>query len=298
MMKYEFYHGADLLSLAEADRLPISEIMLRSEAERTERSREEILAQLAENLEVMKTSVRKGMDVLHPAHGVFCGGDACRMMEHAGESLMGETMARAVAAAMAVVEFNASMGKIVAAPTAGASGILPAALLTIGEKRGFRDEELIRGLLTAGAVGTIIARNASIAGASGGCQAETGSGAAMAAAALAELCGATPETCLHAAAMALKNCMGLVCDPVGGLVECPCIKRNAIGVTNAILSCDLALAGITSLIPFDEVVDAMRSVGNMMSNDLKETARGGVAVTPTGMRIAKLSVTSGFQGNF
>ena len=141
---------------------------------------------------------------------------------------------------------------------------------------------LCRGLLTAGAIGCLIASNASIAGASGGCQAETGSAAAMAAGALTELCGGTPEMVFHAAAMALKNVMGLVCDPVGGLVECPCVKRNAIGAANAVVSCDMALAGITSLIPFDEVVDAMKAVGNQMHPDLRETARGGLAATPTG----------------
>lgn len=179
------------------------------------------------------------------------------------------------------------MGKIVAAPTAGASGILPAVLIVCGEKRGFDDEKICRGLFTAGAVGCIIAKNASIAGASGGCQAETGSAAAMAAGALAELCGADTQTVLDAAAIALKNVMGLVCDPVGGLVECPCIKRNAIGAANAVLSCDLALAGIRSLIPFDEVVSAMKSVGDQMHSDLKETARGGLAATPTAQRLSQ-----------
>ena len=149
------------------------------------------------------------------------------------------------------------------------------------------DEALCMALFAAGAVGAIVAENASIAGASGGCQAETGTGAAMAAAALAQMKGADPEISLTAAAITLKNCMGLVCDPVGGLVECPCIKRNAIGVANAVLSCDLAMAGIPSLIPFDEVVEAMKSVGDAMSSDLKETARGGVAATKTGKAVTR-----------
>lgn len=158
-------------------------------------------------------------------------------MSFAGQSNMGEAMAKVIAAAMAVVEWNASMGKIVAAPTAGASGILPAVLIVCGEKRGFDDEQICRGLFTAGAI-------------------------------------------------ALKNVMGLVCDPVGGLVECPCVKRNAIGAANAVLSCDLALAGITSLIPFDEVVWAMEKVGSQIHTDLKETARGGLAVTPTALKLS------------
>lgn len=290
-MKYQFFHGNDLLRIAGEKNLLISDIMLLSEMERSELSREQILEQLQETLSVMKRSVSHGLDPNTSAHGVFSGGDAEKMERHASKSLLGEELCHAAAAAMAVVEYNASMGKIVAAPTAGASGILPAALFSAARQKGFGEEELLKGLLNAGAIGTIIARNASIAGASGGCQAETGSGAAMAASAIAELCGASPEMCLHAAAMALKNCMGLVCDPVGGLVECPCIKRNAIGVTNALLSADMALAGVKSLIPFDEVVEAMNSVGNLMHTDLKETAKGGVANTPTArMLTAKIKL--------
>ena len=146
---------------------------------------------------------------------------------------------------------------------------------------------MIQAMYVAAGIGQVIANRASLAGASGGCQAETGSAAAMAAGALTELCGGTPEMVFHAAAMALKNVMGLVCDPVGGLVECPCVKRNAIGAANAVVSCDMALAGITSLIPFDEVVDAMKAVGNQMHPDLRETARGGLAATPTGKALAE-----------
>lgn len=286
-MNYEFNYGTDLYEISVRENIPISEIMLRNEIEKSERSREDILKQMHSNLEVMRQSIEKGLDKEENNHGLFTGGDAVKMMSFAGQSNMGEDMASVIAAAMAVVEFNASMGKIVAAPTAGASGILPAVLIICGDKRGFDDEKICKGLFTAGAIGCIIAKNASIAGASGGCQAETGSAAAMAAAALAELCGADVKTVLDAAAIALKNIMGLVCDPVGGLVECPCVKRNAIGAANAIISCDLALAGIKSLIPFDEVVTAMHSVGNQMHTDLKETARGGLAATPTARRLTK-----------
>lgn len=286
-MNYEFNYGTDLYEISVRENIPISEIMLRNEIEKSERSREDIFKQMHSNLEVMRQSIEKGLDKEENNHGLFTGGDAVKMMSFAGQSNMGEDMASVIAAAMAVVEFNASMGKIVAAPTAGASGILPAVLIICGDKRGFDDEKICKGLFTAGAIGCIIAKNASIAGASGGCQAETGSAAAMAAAALAELCGADVKTVLDAAAIALKNIMGLVCDPVGGLVECPCVKRNAIGAANAIISCDLALAGIKSLIPFDEVVTAMHSVGNQMHTDLKETARGGLAATPTARRLTK-----------
>lgn len=286
-MRYEFHHGADLCAISHREQIPISEIMLRNEMEKSERTRESILEEMYSNLTVMRESIQNGLNAEEIHRGIFTGGDAVKLMSFAGKSNMGEDMASVIAAAMAVVEFNASMGKIVAAPTAGASGILPAVLIICGEKRGFDGETICRGLFTAGAIGCIIARNASIAGASGGCQAETGSAAAMAAGALAELCGADTETVLHASAIALKNIMGLVCDPVGGLVECPCVKRNAIGAANAVLSCDLALAGIRSLIPFDEVVSAMYRVGCQMHSDLKETARGGLAVTPTAQKLTE-----------
>ncbi len=286
-MRYSFIRSAQLCDICAKDGLSVSEVMLRREMERSERSRDDIMADLRSNLQVMQASITKGLDPENPHHGVFTGGDAVKLNHFAASSNMGREMAEIVAAAIAVVEVNASMGKIVAAPTAGASGILPAVLLVCGRKRGFDEEMLCRGLLTAGAIGCLIASNASIAGASGGCQAETGSAAAMAAGALTELCGGTPEMVFNAAAMALKNVMGLVCDPVGGLVECPCVKRNAIGAANAVVSCDMALAGITSLIPFDEVVDAMKAVGNQMHPDLRETARGGLAATPTGKALAE-----------
>lgn len=286
-MSYEFDHGTDLCRISRQEGIPISEIMLRNEMERSGRSRADIVSEMRSNLVVMRESIRKGLDDRERYHGTFTGGDAIKLMAFAEKSNMGADMAAVAASAMAVAEFNAAMGKIVAAPTAGASGILPAVLIVCGQKRGFDQETICRGLFTAGAIGCVIAKNASIAGASGGCQAETGSAAAMAAGALAELCGADPETVLHASAMALKNILGLVCDPVGGLVECPCVKRNAMGAVNAMLSCDLALAGVRSLIPFDEVVAAMGRVGQQMHSDLKETARGGLAATPTAQRLAR-----------
>lgn len=286
-MKYGFNHGEDLRKISQREKISISEIMVRNEMEKSERSRKEILDEMYSNLAVMRESIEKGLDTGETHHGFFTGGDGIKLMSFAEQSCMGTDMAEVVAAAMAVVEWNAAMGKIVAAPTAGASGILPAVLIVCGEKKGFDDEQICKGMFTAGAIGCIIAKNACIAGASGGCQAETGSAAAMAAGALAELCGADVPMVLDAAAIALKNIMGLVCDPVGGLVECPCVKRNAIGAANAILSCDLALAGIKSLIPFDEVVTAMKSVGCQMHSDLKETARGGLAATPTAQRLSQ-----------
>lgn len=289
MTDYTFRRGDELLALCRRERCAIGEAMLRREIEQSERTREELLAEMKKNLDTMRASVREGLKGGFRSISGLTGGDAAALSLRAeGEStLSGAGMLNAVAASMAVVEVNASMGRIVAAPTAGASGILPGTLLTSAKANGWSDEALLLGLFNAGAVGMLIAKNASISGAEGGCQAETGAAAAMAASALVELSGGSPEKCLHAAAISLKNIMGLVCDPVAGLVECPCIKRNAIGAANALVSADLALAGIDSLIPFDEVVAAMKSVGRLMSPDLRETAKGGLAATPTARAIKK-----------
>ncbi|HWQ58801.1 MAG TPA: L-serine ammonia-lyase, iron-sulfur-dependent, subunit alpha [Clostridia bacterium] len=289
MKDYTFKKGFELLALCGQEGISIGEAMFRREIEESEHAREDVLAEMKKNLEVMRASVKEGLKGELRSVSGLTGGDAAKLHERAeaDKSLSGKGMLRAVAASMAVVEVNASMGRIVAAPTAGASGILPGTLLTCARAKGWDDEALLLGLFNAGAVGLLIARNAGISGAEGGCQAETGAAAAMAASALTELSGGAPGTCLHAAAMALKNVMGLVCDPVAGLVECPCIKRNAIGAANALVSADMALVGIESLIPFDEVVTAMKSVGRLMSPDLRETAKGGVAATPTARAIAK-----------
>ena len=208
-----------------------------------------------------------------------------RQVSEAGKSLTGPLLSGALYRALAVSELNASMGRIVAAPTAGSCGILPAAVLTMEKDRGCSEKDCIMSLFTASAVGMIIANNASLAGAEGGCQAECGSAAAMAAAAITELAGGTPEMAGHAVAIALKNILGLVCDPVAGLVEIPCIKRNASGVAGAFVAAELALAGIESAIPADEVIWAMKKVGDAMSPALKETAEGGLAATPTGKKL-------------
>lgn len=287
-MKYSFHSGQELYRICSEENIGISEVMIRNEMELSEKSRNEVFSEMKTNLAVMRESISRGLTSANIRKGVMSGGDAARINNYAKKTSMGDKLARVVAASMAVVETNAAMGRIVAAPTAGASGILPAVLIECGQNQnGFDDDQLCMGLFAAGAIGVLIAENASIAGASGGCQAETGTAAAMAAGALAELLGADPEVSLTAASIAIKNCLGLVCDPVAGLVECPCIKRNAIGAANAVLSCDLALAGIRSNIPFDEVVQAMQSVGAKMHSDLKETANGGLAATPTGKRIAK-----------
>ncbi len=287
MMDHTFTNGQELLNICQEEQIPISEAAILAELSREEMDRDGIMSEMRLDLEVMRESIRVGLEEQQISITGLMGEDADKLMAFTDSAVMGREMTRIVASAMAVTEVNASMGRIVAAPTAGASGILPAVLIQYGDAHDLSEEQMIAGLCNAGAIGMIIARNASIAGASGGCQAETGSAAAMAASALTELRGGTPEMCLHAAAIALKNVMGLVCDPVAGLVECPCIKRNAIGAANAVLCSDMVMAGIESIIPFDEVVTAMRNVGRMMHPDLRETARGGIAATPTAQRIAE-----------
>ncbi len=284
-MSYDFTSGETLLSICKEEDLPISEVMQLRELDFGELDRAKLREEMRLNLETMRAALKKGLEEEHESVSGLSGKDAQRLLSYAEDSLLGKTMALACAGAMAVVEVNSSMGRIVAAPTAGACGILPGPLFIFAKERGWNDESLIDSLFTAAAIGSIIASNATLAGAEGGCQAETGSAAAMTAAALVELCGGKPAQVLDAASFALKNILGLVCDPVAGLVECPCIKRNALGAANAVLSADMALCGMSALIPFDEAVIAMRNVGKMMNGDLRETARGGLASTPSGRRI-------------
>ena len=286
-MRYAFHTGEELLALCRSEHMPISRVALAYEEEAGERSREEILAEMEKNLATMEESIRVGLEDKQTSITGLMGDAADKLMNFREEALMGKNLAAITAASLAVVEVNASMGRIVAAPTAGASGVLPGVVIEHARQQGLPREKMIEALFNGGAIGILIAHNACISGASGGCQAEVGSASAMAASALTELRGGTPEQCLHAAAMTLKNLLGLVCDPVAGLVECPCIKRNAMGAVNAVLCSDMALAGITSVIPFDEVVEAMKNVGRMMHPDLRETARGGLAATPTARRIAE-----------
>lgn len=286
-MKYDFNSGAELLKLCDAEQITIAEVMLRRETELSESTRDELNSEMLRSLKVMRESIRKGLTEDLKSVSRLSGGEARTLYRYADFGpLSGSETCHAAAAAMAVVEVNAAMGRIVAAPTAGASGIIPAVLLESAHSREWSDEQLVEGLFCAGAIGMLFAKNASISGAAAGCQAETGVAAAMAAAALVELSGGEPLQCLDAAAIAIKNIEGLVCDPVAGLVECPCIKRNAMGAANALLSADLALCGITSLIPFDEVVSSMYAVGREIRPEYRETAKGGLAATPTGRQIA------------
>lgn len=277
----------ELIRLSKESGEKISAIVLRDQAAQMEKTEEELYTRMAGQYQVMEECIEPGSRKDLRSTSGLTGGDAWKMRQVAehGTSLTGSVLSSALYRALAVSELNASMGRIVAAPTAGSCGILPAALLTLQQEKGYAREDCIRALFTASAVGMVIANNASLAGAQGGCQAECGSAAAMAAAAITEVCGGTPDMIGNAIAIALKNILGLVCDPVAGLVEIPCIKRNASGVAGAYVAAELALAGIASAIPPDETILAMKRVGDLMHPSLKETAQGGLAATPTGRRL-------------
>lgn len=286
-MNKDFVSGLDLLERCRKEEKKIWEVMIEREVYISGKSEEEILDYMKGNLEIMKNAIHRGLYEDIKSVSGLVGGDAKRLREYYEnkKTVAGKSMNKAVASAMAVLEVNASMGQIVAAPTAGSSGILPGVLVSVGETFGIGDDQLVHALFTAAAIGYLITRNATVAGAEGGCQAETGAAAAMAATAVVEMLGGTPEQALHGASMTIKNILGLVCDPIAGLVEAPCVKRNAIGAANALISADMALAGIQSIIPFDEVVDAMYKVGRSLPCALRETALGGLAATPTGKKI-------------
>lgn len=267
----------------------IADIIIQKEMEHLNISYDELFEKMRISLEVMKKSANAALHKEVKSISGLTGGNSKKIEDYKrkGKTLSGEIINSAMAKAFSTSEVNASMGKIVAAPTAGAAGILPSAFLSAQEKLDLTDDDLIRGLFTAAGVGEIIAKNSTISGAEGGCQAECGSAAAMAASAIVEMAGGSPEDSFNAASFALTNIMGLVCDPVAGLVEYPCALRNASGVVNALISADMALAKVQSLIPFDEVVEAMSKVGKALPESLRETAMGGLAATATGKRCSK-----------
>lgn len=277
----------ELVNTANEEGTTISEITLMDQAFSMECSQEQIIERMAFQYEVMKSAVENGLNPNIRSTSGLTGGDAYRLkvVRDEEKTLCGSFFSGALMRAVSVAEVNASMGRIVASPTAGSCGILPGAIITMQKERNLSDDACVKALLTASAIGMVIAKNASLSGAEGGCQAECGSAAAMAAGALVELAGGTPEQISNAVAIALKNILGLVCDPVAGLVEIPCIKRNAAGVANAIVAAEMALADIKSAIPADEVIMAMKQVGDKMSSSLKETAEGGLAKTPTAERL-------------
>ena len=275
----------ELVRAANAQGTSIGRIVLASQAQELEESEATLTERMGERLDVMLRSAEKGMEPSLRSTSGLTGGDAHKLYELGENSIMGPFMARATARAIAIAEYNAAMGKIVAAPTAGSCGIMPGCLIALMEDRGISREDVILSMFTAAGFGMVIACKACVAGAQGGCQAECGSAAAMTAAAMVEAMGGSPEAASHACAIALKNQLGLVCDPVAGLVEIPCIKRNAAGVVIAASAADMALAGIGSKIPADEVISAMKEVGDTMPSALRETAQGGLAATPTGIRL-------------
>lgn len=281
--------GLELVELANSKGCRICDVVIENEIEIQEIKKEEIIEKMKTALDVMQNAAMEALEKEVKSVSGLIGGDAKRLEDYRkkGKTICGDTIVKAMARALSCSEVNAAMGRIVAAPTAGSCGILPAAIITAAEKLNKNEDDMVNALFTASGIGQIIAKNATVSGAEGGCQAECGAAAAMAAAAIVEMAGGTPEMSLHAASIAIKNIMGLVCDPIAGLVEAPCAKRNASGVVNAMISAELALAGIKSIIPFDEVVDAMYKVGKALPEALRETALGGIATTPTGIKLRK-----------
>ncbi|WP_305850072.1 L-serine ammonia-lyase, iron-sulfur-dependent, subunit alpha [Staphylococcus hyicus] len=281
-----FKNVKELIAKCEAEDKAIYEIMMEQEMAVTGLSKEEVYVHMNKNLETMEHAVEEGINGVTSKTGLT-GGDAVLMKRYieSGRSIAGETLLDAVSKAVATNEVNAAMGKICATPTAGSAGVVPGVLFALKDKLQLSRTDMLNFLLTSGAFGFVVANNASISGAAGGCQAEVGSAAAMAAAAVVEAAGGTPRQSAEGFAICMKNMLGLVCDPVAGLVEVPCVKRNAAGASNAIVSADMALAGIESRIPTDEVIDAMYRIGQTMPSALRETGRGGLAGTPTGQRL-------------
>ncbi len=285
MLKYESIQ--ELVEEAEKRNVRISQLVLEDQAISMEKSELEIYEKMEMSFQIMRESVQAGMDKEQKSTSGLTGGEGFLMNQYAMNNggLSGSFMTKAIARALSAACCNASMGKIVAAPTAGSCGILPGCLVSLFEDKGFEEKDIVMSMFTAAAFGMVIAARASIAGAQGGCQAECGSASAMAAAALVELSGGSPRQCADALAIALSSQMGLVCDPVAGLVEIPCIKRNASGMMIAFSSADMVLAGIDAKIPADECLDAMAEVGECLPKSLKETAKGGLATTPTGKKL-------------
>jgi len=296
----DYYDNLEqLLTAARLQGCRLSSLVLAQQAKEMECTPQSVFDRMEHQYDVMTQSVQKGMQPGVRSNSGLTGGDANRLANQikSQKHLCGNLFAGALARAMAVAEINASMGLIVAAPTAGSCGILPAAVITMQQEKNISKNECIMSLFTASAVGMVIAKNACLSGAQGGCQAECGSASAMAAAAIVELAGGTPEMIGHAVAIAIKNTLGLICDPVAGLVEIPCIKRNASGVSNAFVAAELALSGIKSAIPADETIAAMKNVGDSMQTACKETGEGGLAATPTGQRIFRQLFGTDAPGN-
>lgn len=282
-----FKNAVELLSICNEQSVPIWQAMLEREMKISHKDKEQIWANMQHSYDIMKNAIEKALNEDLVSIGGLIGGESKRIFKRREESVCGSLMSKTISYAMGVLEVNTSMGLIVAAPTAGSSGVIPGVFVALQEENGFTDEQMVQALFNAGAIGYLITRNATVSGAEGGCQAEVGSASAMAASAVVELMGGTPEQCLYAASTAMANILGLVCDPVAGLVEAPCQSRNAMGASNALISAEIALCGVPTLIPFDETIEAMYKVGRGMPLELRETAMGGVAATPTGCSMCK-----------
>ena len=279
----DFKNAKELLALCQEKKLPISEVMRQREILLGETTAEIVDQRMDRVLEIMKDAAFSPIKDPVISMGGLIGGEARKLCEFhdLGKSLCGNVLGKGITYAMATLETNASMGLIVASPTAGSAGIVPGMMLALQEVYGFSDKKIRQALFNAGAIGYLAMRNATVAGAVGGCQAEVGIASAMAASAAVELLGGTPLQCPYAASTVLMNMLGLVCDPVGGLVEYPCQNRNAAGVSNALIAAEMSLAGITQFIPLDEMIDAMYTVGKKLPAELRETALGGCAATPS-----------------
>lgn len=279
----DFKNAKELLALCQEKNLPISEVMRQREILLGETSAKIVDQRMDRVLEIMKDAAFSPIKNPVKSMGGLIGGESRKLYEFQfqGKSLCGNVLSRSITFAMATLETNASMGLIVASPTAGSAGIVPGLILALQEVYGFSDEKIRQALFNAGAIGYLAMRNATVAGAVGGCQAEVGIASAMAASAAVELLGGTPLQCTYAASTVLMNMLGLVCDPVGGLVEYPCQNRNAAGVSNALIAAEMSLAGITQFIPLDEMIDTMYTVGKKLPAELRETALGGCAATPS-----------------
>lgn len=280
----DFRNARELLDLCNKNQMQISDVMKQRECSLGETTIDTICYRMQHVLDVMRQSATAAVKNPRKSMGGLIGGEAKKLSVHRakGKDICGNILGKGITYAMGVLEVNASMGLIVAAPTAGSSGIVPGLLLALQDEYHISDDRLVDALFNAGAIGYLAMRNATVAGAVGGCQAEVGVASAMAASAAVELMGGTPEQCLNAAATVIMNMLGLVCDPVSGLVEYPCQNRNAAGVANALIAAEIALSGIGQLIPLDEMIAAMYTVGKRMPAELRETALGGCAATPTG----------------
>ncbi len=288
-MTYQFFSAKKLLELIDEGHFTkISDIVIENETSLTGRSHEEIFENMKRRLYIMKESIMTGSSQMKRSRSGMIGGESKLIDNLDGKQIfMSDVMKLATKYALAVMETNSCMGKIVAAPTAGSAGIIPGCLWAIQEKWGIDEDTLCRGLLTASGMGIIIGHYATFSAAEAGCQAEIGVSTAMAAAAISEIRGLSPEWCVNAAALALKNLLGLACDPIGGFVEVPCVKRNAIGVVHAMTASDLSAAGIKSIVPFDEVVKAMNNIAMNMNENIRETSKGGLAISKTAQEIVE-----------